>query len=175
MSSYVVGSKILKKEQVLISIFVMAILVLSSCSMVAFAKSNTYVVKPNGHDDTSDIQAAFNTCGSSPGCTVQLVAGTYYIGQIAVFGFQGRFVGMGQGVTSIQALPNLPSPNPSYDTDTVPFWAALPTPASVPMANPWPALFTFVNGAFVISGMSINERYTATTCTATTPCPTRVG
>jgi hypothetical protein len=35
--------------------------------------------------------------------TVQLVAGTYYVGQIAVFGFQGSFVGMGQGVTNIQA------------------------------------------------------------------------
>ena len=172
MEKHVVGSKILKKEQVLISIFLIAILVLSSGSMVTFAKTNTYFVKPNGVDDTAEIQAAFNACGSRPGCTVQLVAGTYYVGQIAVFGFHGRFVGMGQGVTNIQALPNLPSPNPADNTDTTPFWAALPTPASASTPNPWPALFTFVNGAFVISGMSINEPYTATTCTSTTPCPT---
>jgi len=173
MEKSIVGSKkILKKEQVLISVFLIAILVMSSGSLVAFAKSNTYVVKPNGVDDTADIQAAFNACGSTPGCTVQLVAGTYYVGQIAVLGFQGRFVGMGQGATNIQALPNLPSPNLAYDTDTVPFWAALPTPASVSGANPWPALFTFVNGAFVISGMTISEPYTATTCTTATPCPT---
>jgi len=175
MTKYEVGPKILKKEQVLISIFLIAILVLSSGSMVAFAKNNTHVVKPNGVDDTADIQAAFNACGSAPGCTVQLVAGNYYVGQVAVIGFQGRFVGMGQGVTSIQALPNLPPPNPTYNTDTEPFWAALPTPAGVLNANPWPDLFTFVNGAFVMSGMTISEPYTnldATTCTAVTPCPT---
>jgi hypothetical protein len=49
MTNYVVGSKILKKEQVLISIFLVAILLLSSGSMLAFASSgHTIVVKPSG-------------------------------------------------------------------------------------------------------------------------------
>jgi len=83
-----------------------------------------------------------------------LVKGTYYISQIAVTGFQGRFVGMGQGVTIIQALPNLPPPTPEYNTPPSPFWAGLPGPS-----NPWPVLLTFVNGAFSISGMTITEPY----------------
>jgi parallel beta-helix repeat protein len=111
--------------------------------------SHTIIVRPNGHDDTADIQAAFNACTSSRSpCTVQLEKGTYYTAQVTVYGFQGSFVGMGQGVTIIQALPNLPSPTAD------PFWAALPGPA-----NPWPALFTFENGAYMISGMTLTEPY----------------
>jgi parallel beta-helix repeat protein len=79
-----------------------------------------------------------------------LVKGTYYIAQITVYGFEGSFVGMGQGVTIIQALPNLPSPVAS------PFWTGLPG-----SSNPWPALFTFVGGSFSISGMTITDPYTA--------------
>ena len=161
MIKNVVGSKILKKEQVLISFLLIALLVLSSGSMVAFAKNNSYVVKPNGHDDTADIQAAFNACGASPGCTVQLVRGTYYISQVAVYGFQGEFVGMGQGVTLIQALPNLADPNPAYNAPTsatypygLTFTSGLPS-----SSNPWPALITFLNGAFSISGMTITDTY----------------
>ena len=106
MEKYVVGTKkILKKEQVLISVFLIAILVLSSGTMVAYAKSNTMVVKPTGGDDTASIQGALNSCASpNPPCTVQLTAGTYTISsQIVVTGFQGRFVGMGQGQTKIEA------------------------------------------------------------------------
>jgi hypothetical protein len=111
--------------------------------------TQTIIVKPNGVDDTADIQAAFNACVSfGPGCTVQLEKGTYYTSQITVFGFQGSFVGMGQGLTTIQALPNLPAPTAD------PFWTVLPGPA-----NPWPALFTFENGAYRISGMTLTEPY----------------
>ena len=110
---------------------------------------HTIIVKPNGSDDTADLQAAFNTCVSyGPGCTVQLVKGTYHTAQITVYGFQGSFVGAGQGRTIVQALPNLPSPTAD------PFWAALPG-----QANPWPALFTFENGAYQISGMTLSEPY----------------
>jgi parallel beta-helix repeat protein len=85
-----------------------------------------------------------------------LEKGTYYIAQITVYGFEGSFVGMGQGVTIIQALPNLPSPAPKYNTATSWFPAGLPGPS-----NPWPALFTFVGGSFSISGMTITDPYTA--------------
>jgi parallel beta-helix repeat protein len=114
-----------------------------------------YIVKPNGCDDTADIQAAFNAAvAHGPGCTVQLEKGTYYTAQITVFGFQGSFVGMGQGLTIIQALPNLPSPAPEYNA-TNPFWSQLPGPE-----NPWPMLFTFWNGSFTISGMTLTDPYT---------------
>ena len=120
--------------------------------------NHTIVVLPNGQNDTADIQAAFNACASyGPGCTVQLVKGTYYTEQIAVYGFQGSFVGAGQGRTFIQALPNLPDPNSTYNTATVPFWAGNPTGAAG--SNPWPDLFTFVGGTFSISRMTINEPY----------------
>jgi parallel beta-helix repeat protein len=105
------------------------------------------VVSPNGHDDTADIQAAFNTCMSYRGwCTVQLVEGTYHTAQITVTGFKGSFVGAGQGSTIIEGLPNMASPTAD------PFWTALPGEK-----NPWPVMFTFVNGAFSISGMTITD------------------
>jgi hypothetical protein len=120
------------------------------------AGSHTYVVKPNGHDDTADIQAAFNACTSSVRtCTVQLEKGTYHTAQVTVNGFQGSFVGAGQGWTVIQALPNLPPPGAAYNTASTPFWAGTPGPS-----NPWPVLFTFVGGTFSVSGMTVTEPYT---------------
>jgi parallel beta-helix repeat protein len=111
--------------------------------------TQTIIVKPNGHDDTKDIQRAFNACVSyGPGCTVALVKGTYHTAQIAVAGFQGNFVGAGQGLTVVKALPNLRLPG------TTPFWAAMPG-----SSNPWPALFAFVGGTTAISRMTIVEPY----------------
>jgi len=196
----------LKKEQVLISIFLITILVLSSGSMVAFAKSNAHVVKPNCppgqtpltkgcSDDTANIQAALNACtGSGPWCTVQLVRGTYYLAsQITAYGFQGSFVGAGQGQTNIVGLPDMPSPNPTYDIQCagydktlpgngctslygnpaggVPFWVGYPgmgpdgsgSPQGSETPNPWPALFTFEGGSITISGMTMTD---------TSPTPT---
>ena len=117
------------------------------------ANNHTIIVKPSGHDDTKDIQRAFNACVSyGPGCTVALVKGTYHTAQIAVAGFQGNFVGAGQGLTVIQALPNLHLPS------TTPFWAAMPG-----SSNPWPVLFAFVGGTTAISRMTIVEPYTSPT------------
>jgi len=115
--------------------------------------SHTILVLPNGHNDTSDIQAAFNTCTSHDWiCTIQLVKGTYYTDQITVYGFQGSFVGAGQRSTIIQGLPNLASPGAAYNTSTTTFWSGLPGPA-----NPWPVLFTFVNGSFGVSRMTVTD------------------
>ena len=199
MTKHVVGSKILKKEQVLISIFIIAILVLSSGSMVAFAKSNTYVVSPSGDKtgatDTTAIQAALNKCTTgNPHCIVQLLSGTYYISsQITVYGFQGSFVGAGQGQTNVMALGNMPSPNPAYNipcagydptkpgngctsltgdpASGVPYWVGYPgmgpdgsgSPEGSGTPNPWPAIFTFEGGSITISGMTITD---------TSPTPT---
>jgi hypothetical protein len=121
-------------------------------------RSHTIVVKPNGYNDTTDIQNAFNTCTSHNWmCTIQLVKGTYYTAQVIAFGFQGSFVGAGQGRTIIQALPNLPAPAAAYNTPSAPFWAGAPT--TVTGSNPWPCLFTFENGTFSVSGMTINDSY----------------
>jgi len=191
MESCTVGSKkISKKNQILISIFLIAILVLSSGSMVAFASGgHTIVVKPSGTDDTAAIQAALNKCtGSSQWCTVQLVKGTYTISsQITVYGFQGSFVGAGQGQTNIVALGDMPSPNPAYNIPCagypsctsptgdpaggVPFSVGYPgmgpdgsgSPEGSGNPNPWPALFTFEGGSIAISGMTITD---------TSPTPT---
>ena len=205
MTKNAVGSKILKKEQVLISIFLIAILVMSSGSVVAFAKSNVHVVKPNCppgqtppkgcSDDTANIQAALNACtGPGPWCTVQLVKGTYYLAsQITVYGFQGSFVGAGQGQTNIVGLPSMPSPNKAYNIPCagydptlpgngcsstygnpaggVPFWVGYPgmgpdgsgSPEGSGTPNPWPALFTFEGGSIAISGMTMTD---------TSPTPT---
>jgi len=155
MIEHFVGKKkILKKEQVLISIFLIAILVLSSGSMVAFAKSNTHVVKPDGVNDTSDIQNALNLCvGVGPHCTVQLIAGTYYItSQITVYGFQGNFVGAGQGLTTISVPSGTSLPSPTVNSAAAPYWTVNPG-----ASNPWPSLFTFVGGTFSISGMTITD------------------
>jgi hypothetical protein len=194
MSKYVVGSKILKKEQVLISIFLVSLLLLSSGSMVAFASSShTVVVKPSGDTtgakDTAAIQAALNTCTrGDPQCTVQLLSGTYYISsQITVYGFQGSFVGAGQGRTNIVALGSMPSPNPAYNVPCVgyptctyttgtgsgiPYWAGYPgmgpdgtgSPQGSRTPNPWPNLFVFWDGSIAISGMTITD---------TSPTPTQ--
>jgi len=155
------------KTSVLVLVVCIAVLMLmlglpASASAHATARSagaswgsHTIVVLPNGHDDTSDIQAAFNICTSHYWlCTIQLVKGTYYTDQITVFGFQGSFVGKGIGRTVIQALPNLPAPAAAYNTPSSPFWAAAPGPS-----NPWPDLFTFENGTFAISGMTFNDSY----------------
>ena len=175
MEKYVVGTKkILKKEQVLISIFLISILVLSSGGMVAFAKNNVHVVKPTGVDDTSDIQNALNACvGAGPTCTVQLLTGTYYItSQITVYGFQGSFVGAGQGLTTITVPSGIsfPSPGAAYN---IPCTLVTPTPSTGPAcvpdtgsafgaglpgpSNPWPVMFTFFGGVFTISGMTITD------------------
>jgi parallel beta-helix repeat protein len=75
-----------------------------------------------------------------------LEKGTYHISQITVNGSEGSFIGMGQGVTIIQALPNLPIGSK--------LWAGMPS-----SSNPWPVLFTFVNGTFSISRMTITDPY----------------
>jgi hypothetical protein len=148
------------KVSVLVAVVCIAVLMLTLGVPTAAARgttgpstagmgAHTIVVRPNGQDDTAHLQAAFDTCTSHGWtCTIQLVKGTYYTDQITVYGFQGSFVGAGQGATIVQGLPNLASPTAD------PFWAAAPGPA-----NPWPDLFTFVNGTFRVSHMTVADTY----------------
>jgi len=113
------GVRLERRLKEILALTVLICIVLASTQAVHAA--STYVVAPNGHNDTANIQAALNMCTTGPpSCTVQLLKGTYYVAQITVYGFKGSFVGMGQGVTVIQALPNLPSPASKYNTNTIP-------------------------------------------------------
>jgi len=119
------------------------------------AGRHTIIIGPTGSDDTANIQGAFNVCTNHHWtCTIELRKGTYYTAQIATIGFQGSFVGAGQGQTVIQALPNLPPPTAACDTGTNPFWTCAPGPQ-----NSYPVLLTFVNAAVEMSGMTISEPY----------------
>jgi hypothetical protein len=148
---------------VVVSILMMLTVGTSAAAPTTTAPASTFgghhaiVVLPTGSNDTSNLQAAFDACtGHGWTCTIQLVKGTYHTAQIVAFGFQGSFVGAGQGATTILAQPNLPSPAPAHDTPTISFWTGLPGPQ-----NPWPVLFTFVNGALLMSGMTLTDTYAA--------------
>ena len=113
------------------------------------ASKHTYAVWPTGGDDTANIQAALDACATDgPGCIVQLEKGVFHTRQIAVFGLQGKFRGMGERWTTVEALPDLPSPAVN------PFWIDLPGPE-----NPWPDMFVFVDGSFTISDMTFTNPY----------------
>jgi len=70
---------------------------------------SVFKVFPNGKDDTKKILDAFDKAkAAGPGSVVQLAAGTYKIGFIEVWDFQGIFRGAGKGKTIITNLPDLP-------------------------------------------------------------------
>jgi hypothetical protein len=107
-----------------------------------------YVPPPNGTDDTTNIQAALDTCVAyGKNCTAQLAAGTYHTGQVVASGFVGSFRGAGMNETIIKTLDR-----PLYVT-YLDFFLNPPTPESG--SNPWPSLFAFVGGDIVISDLSL--------------------
>jgi len=110
-----------------------------------FASAHTFVVHPNGHNDTADIQAAFNAAvKAGPGSTVQLSAGHFYTNRILVKGFNGCFRGAGEGQTVIDCLrgldPSLPGVIVKAEPDIVAF----------------PYLVCFDGGHINASGMSFD-------------------
>jgi hypothetical protein len=115
----------------------------------ALASSHiVYVPPPNGMDDTTNIQAAFDTCVAyGKNCTVQLDAGTYHTGQVAVIGFFGTFRGVGTDETIIETLDR------TLQVAPLDFFENPPTPESG--SNPWPSIFAFVGGDIVISDLSL--------------------
>jgi hypothetical protein len=106
-----------------------------------------YVPPPNGTDDTTNIQAAFDTCVAyGKNCTLQLAAGTYHTSQVAVIGFVGTFRGVGKDETIIKTLDR------TLQVAPLNFFENPPTPESG--SNPWPSIFAFVGGDIVISDLS---------------------
>jgi len=106
---------------------------------------NVISVQPNGEDDTANIQCAFDTAvATGPGGDVRLSSGTFYTAQIVVNDFHGKFHGAGSKYTTVINLPNL------YVTP-VDFYFNPPS-----SDNPWPSLFAFVGGDFVVSDLAIH-------------------
>jgi hypothetical protein len=109
------------------------------------AHPNTKFVAPSGGDDTAAIQAALNWCAAAgPKCTVQLSAGRFHVGLIAVNNFRGTLKGAGMGNTVIYSNSNLALDDPDN-------WLLYPPGPT----NHWPYLFTFVDGDITVSDLSI--------------------
>jgi hypothetical protein len=118
------------------------------------------VQRPNGVDDTANIQAALNAAvAKGPGATVQLAAGKYLTQQLATYNFHGTFKGMGKDKTTLEALPNL------WVDPLLNFWSSPCLPNGG--ANRWPSLIIFVDGQIRVAGLSI--KISAAPGTATTP------
>lgn len=108
------------------------------------AATNTFTVLPNSVDDTANIQTAFDSCAATGAeCTVELSGGVFHTAQVVVYDFQGTFRGMGQYQTTVEALPDLP----------VGEFVTRPPSAE----NPWPSLFTFFDGTYMITDITFTE------------------
>jgi len=127
-----------------------------AASPQAAASHTVYVAPPNGVDDTAAIQSALNTCASyGKNCTVQLAAGTYLTRQVIIHNFQGTFKGMGENVTTVQAL-FLPVnwPDPAVEACSPNFTNCL-----------WATLLTFIDGNVTVSDLTININLVPATAT----------
>jgi hypothetical protein len=116
------------------------------CDSTYVAQSGDVItVQPSGVNDTENIQCAFDAAvAAGPGVDVRLGEGTYYTAQIVVNDFYGNFYGAGSKYTTLTNLPNL------YVTP-VDFYFNPPS-----AANPWPSLYVFVEGDFVLSDLAIH-------------------
>jgi hypothetical protein len=109
----------MKKSLILVLCVLLLVLVGAA---PALAHGRTFVVHPSGGDDTAAIQAAFDDAtAAGPGSTVQLTQGRFYMNNILVDGFRGRFTGAGMGRTAIDTLrglnPGLPGVTLTVDPD----------------------------------------------------------
>jgi hypothetical protein len=105
----------------------------------------TFTVKATGVNDTANLQCAFDAAVAvGVGAEVQLSAGTFHTAQIVANNFRGTFAGSGAKITVILNLPNL------YVTPVDAFF----NPPSA--ANPWPNLFSFIDGDFSVTDLAIN-------------------
>ena len=82
-----------------------AVCVPIACAQTVDAWTRTVTLHPVGGDDTVRLQSAFDLCAAlGPGCTVQLAAGTFYVGAIVSRGFDGVFAGAGHDVSVLEPL-----------------------------------------------------------------------
>jgi hypothetical protein len=101
-----------------------------------------HVLRPSGGDDTQLLQSTFDLCTTEPDCVVALEPGMFKTRQIVVRGFRGVIHGAGMYKTFVQPFGTLPLPGPvDWDHD----------PSA---ANPYPVLWTFINGDISISGIA---------------------
>jgi hypothetical protein len=146
------------KTKLLLTVFLVIVLI----SGLAFATSavsadtpcdtayvtqsgNVLTVSPTDVDDTANIQCAFDAAiANGPGVDVRLTKGTFHTAQIVVNDFYGSFYGAGSKYTTLTNLPNL------YVTPVDMYF----NPPSAD--NPWPSLFAFINGSFVVSDLAIH-------------------
>jgi hypothetical protein len=97
-----------------------------------------------GQMDYENIQAAL--LEATPNTVIELQMGTYYLNHV-VFAdnFRGTFKGAGKDVTIITSVGVLEAWNSGDD----PPWLNPPS-----LDNPWPALFSFVDGNFTLRDMT---------------------
>ena len=74
----------------------------------AIMQEVTYIVMPNGTDDTETMKNAFSEAvNHGPGAVVQLMEGEYHINFIEICDFSGTFRGAGKGKTVITTVEDL--------------------------------------------------------------------
>jgi len=66
-------------------------------------------IKPNGSDDTAQLQAALESCsGAKSRCKIILSEGTFYTDVLLVRNFNGKITGQGAGKTIIKPVTDRP-------------------------------------------------------------------
>lgn len=134
-----------------------ALLLVLAGATPALAGGQTFVVQPSGGDDTANIQSAFDQAiAAGPGSTVRLTSGHFYMNNILLDGFLGRFMGAGMQKTVIDTLRGL---NPALPGVTM---MADPDDPAVDLAG-----FTFLIG-FVRSDVRVADM--TFDITAAEPC-----
>ena len=109
------------------------------------------VSPPNGVNDTSNLQAALDTCVTyGRDCTVQLAAGKYLTSQLVAYNFRGTFKGKGKDRTIIEALPELEVTGlPEVPPEDYGLCKPNTTDCS------WPSLLMFVDGDIHVSDLAV--------------------
>lgn len=119
------------KRYIIVTI-IAGMLALSASLSIAGAIS----IKPNGSDDTAQLQAALESCsGTKSRCKIVLSEGTFYTDVLLVRNFNGKIVGQGAGKTIIRPVTD----RPLRSTDIV--FENDPT-----LAEPYPILLHFSDG-----------------------------
>jgi hypothetical protein len=128
---------------------------LAGCGARVARNGHVLLVSPSGGEDTAALQCAIDSAGAlGPGAVVQLGDGTFRTGQIVARAFHGTLRGSGSDRTVIT--------NPDRQLFVTPDnWFSLDPSAS----NPWPALFSFIDGDFTVSDLAIHVSGDAPTTT----------